>query len=70
MSSLCTERSGITFLVYSLLFLQDGCHWLEGGTEVDVLTIAYAALNATAVIGASAYFAILRIEYIVLLAAA
>ena len=46
-----SERRGVAFKVDGILFRQDGGNGFEGHTEVDVLAVADAALNAAAVIG-------------------
>ena len=69
-ASACLDNGFLSVDVHSFLFAQKRCHGLECYAETDIGSVADAALNASAVIGASAYFAILRIEDIVLFAAA
>ena len=51
MPSTSRKGGGISFNVYRLLFLQNGSHGFEGYTEIDVLTIRDATLDATAMVG-------------------
>ena len=55
----------ISIFIYCFLFSKNGGHGFEGHTEVDILTVADAALNAAAVVGRRCDTSILIAEYVV-----
>ena len=56
----------VTLQVCRLLFLKDRCHGLESHTEVDVLTVGDATLDAAAVVGDGCGTTVNRTKNIVL----
>ena len=55
--------------VYGVLLHEYGCHGLEGYAEVDVLSVADAALNAAGVVGMRFDASVVVIEHVVLFGA-
>ena len=55
--------------VYGVLLHEYGCHGVEGYAEVDVLSVADAALNATGVVGMRFDASVVVIEHVVLFGA-
>ena len=69
MSSASRESGGISFEVDRLLFLQNGSYGFEGHTEINVLTVGDAALDASAVVGGGCGTTVYGTEDVVLLGA-
>lgn len=56
--------------VHRMLFHQEGRYRLEGHAEMDVLTVADAALDASRMVGVCGDASVVVVEYVVLLASA
>ena len=50
MSATGSQRSGISFQIYRILFHQKSSYRLEGNTEIDILSVAQTALYSSAMI--------------------
>lgn len=69
MTTTCLQKGRVAFEINGMLLCQDGSHRLESYSEVDVLSVADATLNATTVIGQRCdVLAIGRYKHIVLFA--
>ena len=70
MSALGRKRGGVSLLVNRLLFLQQGSHRLKRHTETDILSVADASLDASAMIGGSGNLPVFCDKHVVLLRSA
>ena len=55
-----------TIQIYGVLFHEYGCHRFEGHAEVDVLSVADAALNTAGMVGVRLDAPVVVEEYVVL----